>query len=107
MKCGTKVWSKGYLDVVIFFFPEKAKDLVIWLDFMSFQPFLLYEKLLEIICCFQFSIKGINNLGRVLYLLGGHYSFFFPGEKATLYNILVLLGALLQVGALSGGLNGL
>ena len=106
-----EMWYKGLIQRILgcgdFFFPEKAKDLVIWLDFMSFQPFLLYEKLLEIICCFQFSIKGINNLGRVLYLLGGHYSFFFPGEKATLYNILVLLGALLQVGALSGGLNGL
>ena len=40
MKYGTKVWSKGYLDVVIYLFSsEKAKDLLIWLDFMSFQSF--------------------------------------------------------------------
>ena len=70
--------------------------------------FLLRKKRLEIICCSQFSIKVLNNLGRVLPLLGRpYYPFFFPDEKATLYNILLLLGALLQVGALGSGLNDL
>ena len=86
-----EMWYKGLIQRILgcgdFFFPKKAKDLVIWLDFMSFQPFLLYEKLLEIICCFQFSIKGINNLGGVLYLLGGPYSFFFSRVRKRHYII--------------------
>ena len=38
--------------------------------------FLLCEKWLKIICCSQFSIKSLNNLGRVLHLLDGLYPFF-------------------------------
>ena len=77
MKCGTKVWSKGYLDVVFFFFFkfEKAKDLVIELAFLSFQQ------------------TGLT-------------FFFFSDVKAILYNILLLLGASYKWGALGGGLNG-
>ena len=84
-----------------FFFSEKAKDLMMWLDKTDRNNLL-------------FSI--FNNLGGVLHFLGGPYhSFyflfllfhFFSNEKVILYNILLLLGALLQVGALGGGLNGL
>ena len=35
------------------------------------------------------------------------FIFLLLDEKVILYNILLLLGALLQVGALGGGLNGL
>ena len=55
--------------------------------------FLFCEKQLEIIRCSQFLIKGLNNLGRVLHLLGRPFFFFFN-------NILVLLGAPLTSGGL-------
>ena len=95
MKCGTKIWSRWYLDVMIFFFFfffEKAKDLMMWLEKTDRNNLL-------------FSI--FNNLGRVLHFLDEHYHFFFPDNKVILYNILLLLEALLQVGALGGSLNGL
>ena len=75
MKCGTKVWCRGYLDVVIFF----LRMLKIWwcVGLNVILAFLPCEKWLEIICFSQFSIKGLNNLGGVLHLLGEPYFFCF------------------------------
>ena len=90
-----EMWYKNLIRMIFGcgdFFSEKAKDLMMWLDETDTNNLL-------------FSI--FNNLGRVLHFLDEHYHFFFPDNKVILYNILLLLEALLQVGALGGSLNGL
>ena len=90
-----EMWYKNLIRMIFgcgYFFSEKAKDLMMWLDETDRNNLL-------------FSI--FNNLDGVLHFLDGPYHFFFQDDKVILYNILLLLGALLQVGALGSSLNGL